>query len=50
MKHRVCPWWLGHLLAGPLRRLFYDPEMILTPYVRRGMTVLDVGCGMGFFK
>lgn len=50
MQHRVCPWWLGHLLAGPLRRLFYHPEVILLPYIREGMTVLDAGCGMGFFS
>lgn len=50
MSHRVCPWWLGYLLASPLRRLLQDPETIMRPYVREGMTVLDVGCGMGFFS
>jgi len=40
----------GYLLASPIRRLMYDPERILRPYVERGMTVLDVGCGMGFFS
>jgi len=50
MSHRVCPWWLGYLLASPLRRLLQDPEQIVSPYVREGMTVLDVGCGMGFFS
>ena len=50
MSHRVCPWWLGYLLASPLRRLLQDPEAILRPYVREGMGVLDVGCGMGFFS
>lgn len=50
MQHRVCPWWLGYFLAGPLRRLFNDPEKTLAPYVREGMTTLDVGCGMGFFS
>lgn len=47
--HRVCPWWLGYLLASPLRRLFQDPTKILSPYVREGMTVLEPGSGMGFF-
>ena len=46
---RVCPWWLGHLLAHPLRRLFQDPARILAPHVREGMTVLEPGPGMGFF-
>lgn len=45
----VCPWWLGPLLASPLRRLFESPERLLSPHVRAGMTVLEPGCGMGFF-
>ena len=49
MAHRVCPWWLGYLLASPLRRLMYDPARILTPHVREGMTVLEPGPAMGFF-
>lgn len=50
MSHRVCPWWLGYLLASPLRRLLQDPVEIVKPYAEEGMTVLDVGCGMGFFS
>lgn len=49
MAHRVCPWWLGYLLASPLRRLVMDPQKLLAPYVREGMTVLEPGPGMGFF-
>lgn len=49
MAERVCPWWVGYLLASPIRRLLQKPEEILGPYVRDGMTVLDVGCAMGFF-
>jgi len=49
MPHSVCPWWLGYLLASPLRRLQYHPAAILTPYVHEGMTVLEPGPGMGFF-
>ncbi len=45
----VCPWWLGPLLASPLRRLLQDPAAILAPHVRPGMTVLEPGPGMGFF-
>ena len=48
-EHRVCPWWLGYLLASPLRRLMHDPAKILAPYVHLGMTVLEPGPGMGFF-
>ncbi len=50
MAERVCPWWLGYLLASPLRRLTQDPKTILAPYVRPGMVTLDVGCAMGFFS
>ncbi len=49
MRGRVCPWWLGYLLASPLRRWFDDPVRLLAPYVREGMTVLEPGPGMGFF-
>lgn len=47
--HRVCHWWLGYLLACPLRRLAQDPTRILAPYVHDRMTVLEPGPGMGFF-
>ena len=50
MSHRVCPWWLGYLLVSPLRRLLQDPVEIVKPYAEEGMTVMDVGCGMGFFS
>ena len=50
MSERICPWWLGYLLASPLRRLLQNPEDILTPHVKPGMTVLDMGCAMGFFS
>jgi len=50
MSHRVCPVWIGYLLACPIRRLLQNPEKILAPYIREGMTILDVGCAMGFFS
>jgi ubiquinone/menaquinone biosynthesis C-methylase UbiE len=49
MPHSVCPWWIGYLLASPLRRLLHSPSDILRPYVREGMKVLEPGPGMGFF-
>jgi ubiquinone/menaquinone biosynthesis C-methylase UbiE len=48
-EHRLCPWWLGYLLASPVRRWMQDPAAILAPYVHEGMTVLEPGPGMGFF-
>ena len=50
MAERVCPVWVGYLLSSPLRRLFQNPEKIFKPYITEGMTVLDVGCAMGFFS
>jgi len=47
--HGVCPWWIGYLLASPLRRLQCDPAALLAPYVREGVAVLEPGPGMGFF-
>ena len=49
MAHHVCPWWLGYWLLNPVRRLREDPAAMLAPWVREGMTVLEPGCGMGFF-
>lgn len=50
MSNRVCPWWLGPVLASRFRKwLGQDPFKILSPYVRQGMTVLEPGPGMGFF-
>jgi len=49
MAHRICPTWLGPLLASPLRRFMEDPEKLFSPLVSAGMCVLEPGCGMGFF-
>jgi SAM-dependent methyltransferase len=49
MAQHTCPWWIGYLLASPLRRLWHDPHAILSPLVAEGMTVLEPGPGMGFF-
>jgi len=49
-SHRVCPLWIGYILASPVRKLMYNPRTILAPYVKEGMTVLDFGSAMGFFS
>lgn len=50
MAHGVCPWWIGYLLASPVRRwLGQNPVQILSPHIREGMIVLEPGPGMGFF-
>jgi len=48
-KH-TCPWWLCFTFDNLIRKLFQNPEQILRPYVAEGMTVLDIGPGMGYFS
>jgi len=49
--HRgVCPWWLAYTFDNPVRRLIHKPQKILGNYVKEGMTVMDLGCGMGHFS
>jgi len=49
-KNRVCPVELAHSLDNKIRRWLQNPQKILAPYVKEGMTVLDIGCGPGFFS
>jgi ubiquinone/menaquinone biosynthesis C-methylase UbiE len=37
------------MLNWPVRRLLENPGRILQPNVKPGMTVLDLGCAMGFY-
>ena len=50
MGGHVCPWWGGYFIDNRLRRLLHKPERILSSYLRPAVTVLDFGCGMGFFS
>lgn len=50
MSKRLCPIWIAYLLLNPIRKLYQNPEKILSPYVSEGMTVLDMGCAMGYFS
>ena len=50
MSGHICPWWFAYTFDNRLRRFFHNPEKMLCPYVSKGVTVLDVGCGMGFFS
>jgi len=50
MAH-VCPWWsVPFTIDPPFRRLIHDPQKIVGPYGKPGMTVMDVGCGVGWFS
>jgi ubiquinone/menaquinone biosynthesis C-methylase UbiE len=47
----VCPWWaVPFTIDPPFRRLLHDPQKIVGPYIQPGMTVIDVGCGVGYFS
>jgi ubiquinone/menaquinone biosynthesis C-methylase UbiE len=50
MEKHLCPVWVGYLLSNPIRKWFQNPDQIIGPYIKEGMTVLDVGCAMGFFS
>lgn len=47
--HRVFPIRHAGWLLSPLRRVTESPARLLSPYVRTGDTVIDLGCGPGFF-
>jgi len=49
IKHRVCPVEHAGVLDFSFRKLLQNPRKILGPYLREGMTALDLGCGPGFF-
>jgi ubiquinone/menaquinone biosynthesis C-methylase UbiE len=40
----------AHQLDNKFRRLLQNPFKILAPFVSEGMTVLDYGCGNGYFS
>jgi ubiquinone/menaquinone biosynthesis C-methylase UbiE len=46
----VCPVERAGGLDNRIRRRLQNPRKILGPYIEEGMTVLDVGCGPGFFS
>jgi ubiquinone/menaquinone biosynthesis C-methylase UbiE len=49
-KNRVCPVEISGSLDNRFRRWLQNPRKILSPYIEEGMTVLDLGCGPGFFS
>ena len=49
MDYRICLSWVGYLLLNPLRKLLENPHKILNRFIQEGMTVLETGCGMGYF-
>jgi len=48
-NNNICPVEQSGSLDNKIRRWIQNPYKILKPYIREGMTVLDIGCGPGFF-
>ncbi len=49
-NHPVCPVARAGSLDNRWRKWLQNPRGILQPYIQDGMTVLDLGCGPGFFS
>ncbi len=45
----ICPPSALKKLNNPLRRLVHNPRRLFGEYIHPGDTVLDLGCGGGFF-
>ena len=45
----VCPHQFAFFLDNWLRRLLQHPRKIVGPYIKTGDTVIDMGCGPGYF-
>ena len=48
-KQNVCPVEKAQSLDNKVRKYLQNPRKLLAPYIKNGMTVLDFGCGPGFF-
>ncbi len=46
----VCSIKIASILDNKIRTYLQNPQRILEPYIKEGMTVLDMGCGTGFFS
>jgi ubiquinone/menaquinone biosynthesis C-methylase UbiE len=49
-EHSVCPVEKAGGLDHSFRKLLQNPSKILKPYIKEDMTILDFGCGPGFFS
>jgi ubiquinone/menaquinone biosynthesis C-methylase UbiE len=49
-ESHVCPWWLAYTFDNPFRRLLHNHKTIFKPHLQKGMTAVDLGCGMGYFS
>ncbi len=48
-NNKVCPLENAEQLDSVFRRYFQNPRKIMKQFLTDGLTVLDFGCGTGFF-
>lgn len=48
-KNRIYPVEKAGHFDNRFRRWLQNPRKILGPYIKEGMTILDFGCGPGYF-
>lgn len=48
-RSRICQVEHAASLDIKIRRWVQNPQKILAPYINEGMTILELGCGPGFF-
>jgi len=46
----VCPHTISFFLDNWARKIIQHPKRIAGPYIKQGDTVVDIGCGPGFFS
>ena len=46
----ICPAERAGMLDISLRKSLQNPQKILKTFIKEGMTILDVGCGPGYFS
>ena len=46
----VCPHTFSFVLDNWPRRIFLNPNRLVKEYIEEGDTVIDLGCGPGFFS
>ena len=46
----VCPHTISLFLDNWVRKFIQNPKKIVGPYIKKGNTVIDIGCGPGFFS
>jgi ubiquinone/menaquinone biosynthesis C-methylase UbiE len=46
----VCPHKMAFMLDNWIRKLIQNPKKVVGEYIKEGDTVIDFGCGPGFFS